>query len=183
MSATKTAWQVMEEAIYESLFGDGKPTSDGTLSPSKSTSAAGRKAYTAAAQAVIEWYEAQRQKSVESSTYGDLVKACPLVAENIVNHEWDNLPIWQQRDWLMKQLAQRPAWPPMRPLSDPDLPNRFLVALKTHKLGEATAGEPRIEFASRHWSRTAISVDFGGGEYSLDSHILLGWWPMPEVPR
>lgn len=77
--------------------------------------------------------------------------------------------------------ATRPAWPPMRPMSD-KLPKRFIVAIKTEKIGEpGVAGEPRIELANLHWSGSAICLDYGGGTYDIDSVLLLGWWPLPPL--
>lgn len=131
MSETKTAWQVMEDAIYESLFGDGKPTSDGTLSPSKSTSAAGRKAYTAAAQAVIAHHE-----------------------------------------------ATRPAWPPMRPMSDSDLANHVDILLAYEREREPGFKRTHIEIA-----RQTLRGYWTTATYHAPFQQCVGWWPLPEVQQ
>lgn len=49
-------------------------------------------------------YTASLEARPESSmTYGDLFKAAPSLAESIVNHEWDNLNISEQRDFVVKR--------------------------------------------------------------------------------
>lgn len=45
---------------------------------------------------------------VVSSTFGELVQQWPPAADLIEPHVWDNMPIWEQRDWLIQMLAGRP---------------------------------------------------------------------------
>lgn len=38
-----------------------------------------------------------------SSTYGDLVREHPILADCLEPHEWDNMTISEQREWALKQ--------------------------------------------------------------------------------
>ena len=55
----------------------------------------------------LEAVRAEARKEAErgkvSSTFGDLVKGCETLSHRVESHVWDNMPMWEQRDWLIAQ--------------------------------------------------------------------------------
>ena len=68
--------------------------------------------------------------------------------------------------------ATRPAWPPMRPMSDPDTPRNGVYVLLAFKVGHMAvmAWDDGL-----WWSKP-------GDRYAKDERCE-GWWPLPEVQR
>jgi hypothetical protein len=94
---------------------------------------------------------------------------------------------WSQADWavgfeasaaavIAVHEAQRPAWPAMRPMSESMGPWAMIRLLDRDELG------PRPVRIRLRRDTKAMWEDLLTGEWYSEAEIL-GWWPLPEVPR
>lgn len=135
---------------------------------------------------------AEAQRGTVSSTFGELVMRWPQAAEKIESHAWDNMPIWEQRDWLIGQLAEAQRWRPVEELrahkelygqrrrsffgDDEGFPIYGLevtLKIKATKHYAAYVAGARYHNVSNRWH--------GVGDRCFDWNYIEGWLPLPPA--
>lgn len=74
--------------------------------------------------------------------------------------------------------ATRPAWPPMRPMSDSDLANHVDILLAYEREREPGFKRTHIEIA-----RQTLRGYWTTATYHAPFQQCVGWWPLPEVQQ
>ena len=74
--------------------------------------------------------------------------------------------------------AQRPAWPAMRPMGDPDLhkESEILLAYECER-------EPGFKRTYKEIARQRLPDRWTTATYHVPFSQCVGWWPLPEVPH
>lgn len=101
--AMREALQFVLDCGHEDVDWCGASTKESALSVCRRALEATPEQCASRLEAVRAEARKEAERGKVSSTFGDLVKGCETLSHRVESHVWDNMPMWEQRDWLIAQ--------------------------------------------------------------------------------